>query len=87
MVHAVKELFVDFVEVERITGEVLAQTILMWLSKHGLSPRDIRGQCYDGASNMSGVVSGCKSIVLSLCCSSPQFGSDLSLQAPILQEC
>ena len=48
---AVKEVFVDFVEVERITGQVLAQTILVWLSKHGLSLTDIRGQCCDGASN------------------------------------
>ena len=47
----VKEVFVDFVEVERITGQVLAQTILVWLSKHGLSPTDITGQCCDGASN------------------------------------
>ena len=59
----VKEVFVDFVEVERITGQVLAQAILQWLSTHGLSRVDIRGQCYDGASNMSGAVSGCKSIV------------------------
>ena len=59
-----KEMFVDFMEVERITGEVLAQAILRWLSTHGLSSTDIRGQCYDGASNMSGAVSGCKSIVL-----------------------
>ena len=92
---AVKEVFVDFVEVERITGQVLAQTILMWLSKHGLSPTDIRGQCYDGASNVrSGIrmqvhcsARGPTGIVLSLCCSSPQFGSGPSLQAPILQEC
>ena len=40
----VKEVFVDFVEVERITGQVLAQAILQWLSMHGLSPADIRGQ-------------------------------------------
>ena len=48
----VKEMFVDLLEVERITGQVLAQTILQWLPTHGLSPGDIRGQCYDGASNM-----------------------------------
>ena len=59
----VKEVFVDFVEVERITGQVLAQAILQWLSTHGLSPTNLRDQCYDGASNMSGAVSGCKSIV------------------------
>ena len=56
-------MFVDFIEVKRITGQVLAQTILQWLSMHGLSPATIRGQCYDGASNMSGAVSGCKTIV------------------------
>ena len=30
----VKEVFVDFVEVERITGQVLAQTILQWHHHH-----------------------------------------------------
>ena len=59
----IKEVFVDFVEVDRITGEVLAQNILQWLRIHGLSPTDMRGQCYDGASNMSGARSGCKSLV------------------------
>ena len=43
--------------------QVSAQTILQLLSTHGLSPAHIRGQCYDGASNMSGAVSGCKLIV------------------------
>ena len=33
----IKEVFVDFVEVARITGEVLARTILQWLQEHGLS--------------------------------------------------
>lgn len=37
----IKEVFVDFVEVERITGQVLAQTILQWLSMHGLSPTEV----------------------------------------------
>lgn len=30
--NEVKEVFVDFIEVERITGEVLAKSILDWLS-------------------------------------------------------
>ena len=60
---SVKEVFVAFVEVERITGQVLAQGIFQWLSMQGLSRANIRGQCYDGASNMSGAVSGCKPIV------------------------
>lgn len=43
--NSIKEVFVDFLEVERITGPVLAQTILQWLSTHGLSPTIMRGQC------------------------------------------
>lgn len=59
----VKKVFVDFVEVERIIGETLGQAILYWLTTHGLPLSNMRGQCYDGASNMSGPKSGCKSAV------------------------
>lgn len=59
----IKEVFVDFAEAERITGETLANVIIQWLSKQGLSLANLRGQCYDGASNMSGARSGCKTIV------------------------
>ena len=48
---------------ERITGEVLGSTIIEWLTNHNLSLSNMRGQCYDGASNMSGARSGCKAIV------------------------
>ena len=44
----------DFVAVERITGEVLAAKIKDVLAKLGLSLQDCRGQGYDGATNMSG---------------------------------
>ena len=60
---AVKEMFLDFVEVERITGHVLATALLRCLSDWGLSYVDMRGQCYDGSTNMSGAKNGCKSIV------------------------
>ena len=44
----IREDFVDFVSVERITGEIIA-------SKHyNLDLQDCRGQGYDGATNMSG---------------------------------
>ena len=56
----VREGFVNFVEVEKITGSLLAQAILQW---HGLSPADIRGQCYDGAPNMSRAVSEFKTVI------------------------
>ena len=59
----IKEVFIDFIEVERITGEVLGKAILEWLRVHGVSVMNMRGQCYDGASNMSGARSGCKSVI------------------------
>ena len=58
-----QETFVDFLEVERITGLALADAILNWLSTNNLSPTNMRGQCYDGASNMSGARSGCQAII------------------------
>ncbi len=41
--HEELSLFVDFLEVERITGRVLGEAIISWLKA------DMRGQCYDGA--------------------------------------
>ena len=46
----VKEMFADFVEVERITGRKLANTIL---TAWGLPLSNLQGQCYDGTSNMA----------------------------------
>ena len=60
---SVKEMFVDFAEVERITGRELASTILRYLTAWGLPLTNLRGQCYDGASNMAGSRSGCSTIV------------------------
>ena len=48
---------------ERITGEVLGSTIVEWLTSHNLCLSGMRGQCYDGASNMSGAHSGCKNAI------------------------
>ena len=59
----IREDFVDFIEVERITGRVLGEAIVSWLQGHGISVADMRGQCYDGASNMSGARSGVKAVV------------------------
>ena len=57
-------MFVDFIQVERVTGEALATAILNHLAKWKLLITHLCGQCYDGASNMSGARAGCKSIVL-----------------------
>ena len=59
----VKEMFLDVVEVERITGNALANTLLHYLALWILSYSDMHGQCYDGSSNMSGARNGCKEIV------------------------
>lgn len=44
-------------------GEVLASTILHCVRSWGLLLSNMRGQRYDGASNMSGAVAGCRSLV------------------------
>ena len=59
----IREVFVDVVEVERITGRVLGEAILKWLRDHNIPPSDMRGQCYDGASNIVGARSGVKAVV------------------------
>ena len=59
----VKEVFADLVEVERITGTTLAETIIQCLATWGLPIEYMRGQCYDGASNMAGAQSGCSAII------------------------
>ena len=42
---------------------MLGEAILSWLKSHDNFPGDMRGQCYDGASNMSGARSGVKAVV------------------------
>ena len=59
----VQEVFTDFVPIERITGEVIAEAIICRLKVWGLASADLRGQCYDGSSNMAGARSGCRSTV------------------------
>ena len=60
----VKEVFVDFVEVARITGKEIASAIINSVCSWGLTLQHMRGQCYDGASNMSGARSGCSAIIM-----------------------
>ena len=40
------------------TAEVLVNTVRENIVGHGIEISDIRGQCYDGASNVSGVHTG-----------------------------
>ena len=41
--NSIREVFIDFVVVERITGKVLAEAIINCLTAWGLSLRDLRG--------------------------------------------
>lgn len=59
----VKEMFLDFIEVERITGQALSDAILHWLDINGLPVADMRGQCYDGTSSMSASRAGCQVLI------------------------
>jgi len=57
------EEFVGFYSVEETTGEMLANCIKDVLLRFQLSFDKLRGQTYDGASNMSGVYKGCQAII------------------------
>ena len=49
----VREVFIDLVNLERTTGEKIAENIVKLLDEAGLDPQNIRGQAYDGVKNMS----------------------------------
>ena len=49
----IREEFLTFVPLERITGEAISQAILQFLQESKIPTSNMRGQGYDGASNMS----------------------------------
>lgn len=57
----IQERFIGVVTVTHTDSATLVRTIEEVLSGHNLSIKDIRGQGYDGASNMSGQYSGVQS--------------------------
>jgi len=62
----VHEEFLCFVPVSSVTGKDLASTILTQLSQLGLNLEHMRGQRYDGASNMSRIYRGVQARVKEL---------------------
>ena len=62
-VDEIQERFITFVQVPRTTGEILSSTIESKLLKFGLNLSKLRGQGYDGASNMSGHTNGCQALL------------------------
>ena len=51
--NTVREDFLAFLKLDRITGEEIAATIIKFLNDHGIPLAGMRGQGYDGAANMS----------------------------------
>lgn len=49
----IREEFLTFLPLERITGEKIAENILSFLSDNNIPVTNMRGQGYDGAGNMS----------------------------------
>ena len=49
----IREEFLDFVDVERIRADVLANALLCKYKETGIDIKENRGQSYDGAANMS----------------------------------
>lgn len=56
----VHERLLEFVKMESCTGEAISKAIIKCLEEHGLSIHDCRGQTYDGAGAMKGIVNGCQ---------------------------
>ena len=54
----VTEELLTFIKLEKITGEKIAENILAFLKENNVPVTNMRGQGYDGASNMSSSTSG-----------------------------
>lgn len=59
----VREDFLGFLPVHDLTGQALADVLLGFLRNVDLDPANLRGQGYDGASNMSGQFRGVQAII------------------------
>jgi hypothetical protein len=60
----VKERFVSVVHVTETTSSHLKSSIDSLLAKFKLSLKQVRGQGYDGASNMRGEFNGLQSLIM-----------------------
>ncbi|XP_029148336.1 uncharacterized protein [Arachis hypogaea] len=63
----IQERFLDLVHVKDTTSLTLKQELCGILSRHGLDVSNIRGQGYDGASNMRGEWNGLQALFLKDC--------------------
>ncbi|XP_075074852.1 uncharacterized protein LOC142162399 [Nicotiana tabacum] len=59
----VMERLIDVVHVQNTCASSLKSAIVNLLDQHSLSLSYVRGQCYDGASNMQGEINGLKMLI------------------------
>lgn len=60
----VVQRFVGIIHVRDTTARLLKEAIYSFLSDHSLSPSQIRGEGYDGASKMQGELNSLKAWIL-----------------------
>ncbi|KAH0636804.1 hypothetical protein KY289_036719 [Solanum tuberosum] len=60
---SVVERFIGFIHVHDTSALCLKEVIVNYLAQYSLSLSFIRGQCYDGVSNMQGCLSGLKVLI------------------------
>ena len=53
----------QFVELERITGECVGKALLKFYEDVGVNVKEYKGQCYDGAVNMQSQKKGAASYI------------------------
>ena len=58
------EVFIGFLNLERITGEHIWETILKFYRELGLDVKECKGQCYDGAANIQSKKNGVAKVIL-----------------------
>ena len=63
----IKERFLDVIHVTNTAALTFKEAICTILADNNLNVRDIRGQGYDGASNMRGEWNGLKALILNEC--------------------
>ena len=60
----IREVFLDFLSLERITSEFIGQAILKFYKEKGINILDCRGQCYDGVPTVQSLKKGAGSYIL-----------------------
>ena len=60
----IREVFLDFLNLNRITGEHTGKRLLQFYQENGVDVGSCRGQCYDEASNMQSLRKGVASYIL-----------------------